>query len=659
MPPVGSASATGGSATTLAATYSPTNGNYVLVYAVQATGSTATITSVKDNNNVTLTAWKTNNIQAGIFSGIYVYQATGSPTSFTMTVGQTPNGMGIIVEEWASSGMNGVADGTPGAAESTATPLSATYSSSASGEVLVTFGADEGVAATLSLPAGYTADAHNINTSSNANTVVGYKTSTGGSEANSWTQNGSGSPWNVITGAFQAGGGGATSAALARPVDAAWAILHQHGLDAFWQPRSPSLPPPATLQGSAVGFSAGKPVAGSGTVNLGAAVAQPSRGAATASPIVTVPAIPPGPIPPQFILAQYGLILPVPLTQQTVVVTLQGSGTVASRGAAAAAGTVTNEGNAKLTSRGAAVAAATVINKGAGSQTSRGAARSAATGSSLGSGSQTSRGAAVSAATPATTKAGSGVVTSRGAAVAAATVINKGAGSQTSRGAARAAVTGTSLGSGSQTSRGAAASNATPGGVRLGSGVVTSRGAAVAAGTVINTGAARLTSRGAAVAAATVVNKGSASSSSRSIAKASIGSLILNGTANLASRGRAVAAGGVINLGGGSVVSRGSALSAETGINFGHALSGARGLATAVATVIGPNPVPPNPIPPEFILAQYGLDLWILQPRPLVAVGDPVGALSGGVSRSSSLAGGSDSRYVLSGGADRTGGSSG
>jgi len=63
---------------TLTVTYTPTNGNWLVLG--MSTGATITGLTVKDNNNVVLTTGPTiNNAR------LFYYQVTGSPTSFTAT----------------------------------------------------------------------------------------------------------------------------------------------------------------------------------------------------------------------------------------------------------------------------------------------------------------------------------------------------------------------------------------------------------------------------------------------------------------------------------------------------------------------------------------------------------------------------------------------
>lgn len=222
--PVQAASSSSASAATLSATLpsAPTTGNVITVFASVGTvaGTTNTAT-VKDGAGTTLSPAGTEAVNGSTYSvtGVccrYVVPATPQATfTATFTPGSS-NGIGILVIEWPAAAMSTTVDGTFGtnAVGSGSTSGSATYSSSATGEVMLIMASDPGIATTFTLPTGYnpplsggsTGTNVNINGSSNANLCVGYKTSTGGSEANTWSWTDSGDEVVMLAGAFTVGG---------------------------------------------------------------------------------------------------------------------------------------------------------------------------------------------------------------------------------------------------------------------------------------------------------------------------------------------------------------------------------------------------------------------------------------------------------------------
>lgn len=205
---------------TIAVTFgsTPTTGNIVVVGASEGiTSGSPTIASVADGNSVALSAMVPN-VSGTAGSGVlaarvfaYVVPATPSKT-FTVTFTPTSgNGFSAIAVEY--SGSTATADGTWGTTTvTTAGSGGATYSSSAAGELLYSYSGDLGLMNSETVPTGYSADANNINASSDANSLVGTKSSTGGSEANTWTlPNAGGDIYAVITGAFTNSGGADSS----------------------------------------------------------------------------------------------------------------------------------------------------------------------------------------------------------------------------------------------------------------------------------------------------------------------------------------------------------------------------------------------------------------------------------------------------------------
>lgn len=223
---VQSKSASGGGVTTLTATLgsSPVTGHKVIVYVggVTAQAGTGLTYTVADGNSNALTALNTPVTVTSTFTfaaQVFAYDVPAS-TSTAFKVTCTPSGgasnvnVTILVQEVSgllAGNTTAMLDGTPGTHQASASPSSATYSSTAVNEYLFTFFSDWGTGATATVPSGYTADTNNVAGSSLADNYVGYKNSTNGSEANSWTWNTS-DEVGIITGAFKLAGAGGTTA---------------------------------------------------------------------------------------------------------------------------------------------------------------------------------------------------------------------------------------------------------------------------------------------------------------------------------------------------------------------------------------------------------------------------------------------------------------
>lgn len=218
---VQSISTDGNTSGTITATLlsTPTTGNTIYAFCgFNQAGSTATISGVADGNSNALTqvitVFGTGNTVATRGS-VFAYTVPATPSkAFTMTVSSTAaNGYSILVQE--ISGSTTTTDGTFGSLfKSTGSPASATYSSTATSEYLVSHASDNGNNTTgpgSNAPTGtWTADA-NVDLNGNDNCAVYYKNSTGGSETNSWTWSAGGDNATIITGAFQLPGGGGPS----------------------------------------------------------------------------------------------------------------------------------------------------------------------------------------------------------------------------------------------------------------------------------------------------------------------------------------------------------------------------------------------------------------------------------------------------------------
>lgn len=176
------------------------------------------IDSVKDGagNSFTLCG-RTQVTSSGIiFSDVAVW-ALDTPaaevgTKPTITA-RMKNGLkaqiGILVQEVSGlivgntlamlDGTAGVASGTGGSG-STGSPA---YTSTASSEYLVSIYGDDGGPVTYTKPAALTADANNVNSSSNVNVAIAYGNSTNGVEAGSWALSGTAADWGTILVAFK------------------------------------------------------------------------------------------------------------------------------------------------------------------------------------------------------------------------------------------------------------------------------------------------------------------------------------------------------------------------------------------------------------------------------------------------------------------------
>jgi hypothetical protein len=192
-------------AVTLSST--PTTGNKILVWASCGSTGSFTVSSVADSNSNSLTSLASV-LEAGSADtalALFAYDVPATPSSTFTATFSGAGGFGVLAQEISglmTGNTSAMLDGTAGTAHTSGTSLSATYSSTATNEYLGTCYGDDGFGITGTIPSGYTADTNNINTSSNANLMVAYKNSTGGSETNTWTTNGT-DDMCVITVAFQ------------------------------------------------------------------------------------------------------------------------------------------------------------------------------------------------------------------------------------------------------------------------------------------------------------------------------------------------------------------------------------------------------------------------------------------------------------------------
>jgi hypothetical protein len=163
----------------------PTTGDVIIVCAAGGNTTPPAISGVKDSNGVALSE------VGGIVTTYsvptmfrYVVPATPS-TTFTATLSEASS-CSILAQE--VSGITATSDGTASFAHGTTqTSLGTGYASTATGEYVISFVGDPGSHSTDTAPAGWTLDPSSVNDSGNANVVVAYKTSVGGSEGDTWS----------------------------------------------------------------------------------------------------------------------------------------------------------------------------------------------------------------------------------------------------------------------------------------------------------------------------------------------------------------------------------------------------------------------------------------------------------------------------------------
>jgi hypothetical protein len=205
----------GSHVTTLTATLSttPITGNKIIVYVGVGSPQPSSIT-VADGNAVALTAITTL-VEAPSFSAsqVFCYDVPATPSKvFTATL--TSADVSMLVQE-----ISGLASGTTGALDATATNVTGTaappftgpaYTTSAANEYLAGVYVDDGNGVNMVVPSGYTPDANNLNNSGDQDLVVAYKNSTGGPETTGpWTDVGGPTANYVIFAlAFQLAGAG-------------------------------------------------------------------------------------------------------------------------------------------------------------------------------------------------------------------------------------------------------------------------------------------------------------------------------------------------------------------------------------------------------------------------------------------------------------------
>jgi hypothetical protein len=211
-----------GSATTKAVTFTTANltpgTKIIAVFSASANMSGATIT-VKDGAGNSFTQIATKALNNAATNGqAYIYAidtpAGDAGTKPTITVTSTVAAeISLLIQEVpglaTGTTLAAMVDGTPGTGFGNATGAtgSPTYASAVSGEYLVAVYGDNGGPTTWAKPAALTSDPASINSNSVADIALAYGSSTGGTEAGSWSLSGTGTPWATFLLAFQVSGG--------------------------------------------------------------------------------------------------------------------------------------------------------------------------------------------------------------------------------------------------------------------------------------------------------------------------------------------------------------------------------------------------------------------------------------------------------------------
>jgi hypothetical protein len=204
-----------GSGSSTVVTY-PSNvsaGTKLIAYFSAFSGSSITVTSVKDaaNNAMTQVGWLwsgTSGTGAGIFAMDTPSGDVGTKPVITALMSNGSFGAMVIQEVSGLAAGNTLAamvDGTAataafGAGSSHAQPA---YSSSAANEFLVSFCGDQGGPQVMTQPSGYTLDAHAVNNNGSADCCPAYTNSAGGAESGTWAYSGSTVGSNILAVAFQ------------------------------------------------------------------------------------------------------------------------------------------------------------------------------------------------------------------------------------------------------------------------------------------------------------------------------------------------------------------------------------------------------------------------------------------------------------------------
>ena len=215
-----------GSGASTIATYTSnvSAGTKLIAYFSAFSGSTITVTSVKDAAGNTMTQvgylWSaTSGTGAGIFAMDTPAGDVGTKPVITALLSNGSFGAMVIQEVSGLAVGNTLAAMVDGTAAATAFAAGAShaqpaYSSTAAGEFLVSYCGDQGGPQTMTKPAAYTIDAHAVNNNASADCCPSYTNSAGGAESGTWTYSGSTVGSNILVVAFKLApaGGGVTTA---------------------------------------------------------------------------------------------------------------------------------------------------------------------------------------------------------------------------------------------------------------------------------------------------------------------------------------------------------------------------------------------------------------------------------------------------------------
>jgi hypothetical protein len=175
-----------------------TSGSVMVVLTCQDTSGTVT---VKDSHANTFTVIATVNLNGVAANGNLRLHALATPAAdvpgpaaLTATCTSSTNGFSILAQE--ISGIVATVDGTAGTSSGLtpatpgALPSAPAYTSHALNEFLVCCVGDpdnSGTVSTYTVPSGYTGDANNVNSSSNANCLISYKNSANAAETGNYS----------------------------------------------------------------------------------------------------------------------------------------------------------------------------------------------------------------------------------------------------------------------------------------------------------------------------------------------------------------------------------------------------------------------------------------------------------------------------------------
>jgi hypothetical protein len=225
--PLQSASSAGtASASTKAVAFSTANltSGTKLVAVVAASGNmTSTTVTCKDGAGNTFTQLAVKAMNNAATNGqVYVFAIdtpagdVGTKPTITATFSNAP-AASILIQEVpglaTGTTLAAMVDGTPGTGSGNAIGAtgSPSYASTVSGEYLVAVYGDNGGPTTWAKPAALTSDPAGVNSNSIADIALAYGSSTGTTEAESWSLTGTGTPWATFLLAFKLAAGGTPS----------------------------------------------------------------------------------------------------------------------------------------------------------------------------------------------------------------------------------------------------------------------------------------------------------------------------------------------------------------------------------------------------------------------------------------------------------------